>query len=346
MPEKVATIMDWKPTSWLGTLDAGLVGEASSRATERLRVNSLNTADEARRDLIFVCAETGAIVAMTYSAEDRPALLRAAVFLSSGEVLWVDPQPGSPLLRSARFERREREVPGRYDLRMSAQATWLNTGDEVVADEPVEGRRLPVVLDATLEPASLEVPLGDQAPQEARPARVVLVQGSGTLAVGSVIHRIRGLGWSSLEPADDAGRRIGCRARAVFQDGSALFAVDRRGDAGAGDVAAAIVINTQINRVPVHQFAIEGSGRGPAGKLQWTGGGRSPVDVTGEIRHFEQYLTVVRPTLDGSGWLAQSCTPFVFVRSGITGLGLVERESAVNSAHAPRAVEDELPDPY
>jgi hypothetical protein len=315
-------------------------------------VNSLNTAEnnpavrEARRDLIFVCAETGAIVAVTYSAAGRPELLTAAVFLSSGEVLWVDPEPSSALLRSARFERHEREIPGRYDLRMSAQATWLNTADEVVADEPVEGRRLPVVLDATLEPASLEVRLGDQAALQARPAGVVLVQGSGTLAVGSVIHRIRGFGWSSLEPADDAGRRIGCRARAVFQDGSALFAVDRRGDAGAGDVAAAIVVNTQINRVPVHHFGVEGSGRGPAGKLQWTGGGRSPVDVTGEIRHSEQYLTVVRPALDGSGWQARSCAPFVFVRSGITGLGLVEREAAVNSAHAPRAVKDELPDPY
>jgi hypothetical protein len=132
----------------------------------------------------------------------------------------------------------------------------------------------------------------------------------------------------------------------VFQDGSGLFATHGQAAGSADGFAAALVVNTQIRQVPVHQFAIENYGRRVPRTLAWTGGGRSPVDVTAEIRDAGQYLVYGQPAPAGNGGLSRACAPFVFVRSGITGLGLVEREVPVYSKHEPAEAAAVPPDPY
>ena len=128
----------------------------------------------------------------------------------------------------------------------------------------------------------------------------------------------------------------------MFQDGSALFAT-----AGSPhDDAAALVVNTRIRRVPVDQFVLQGRDGGPARKVLWKGADRSHASVTGEIRNVDQYVSLARPAPGGIGWLSWSATPFVFVRSGVTGLGLVEHESQASPAYAAPVAEEALPDPY
>lgn len=296
-----------------------------------------------RRDLIFMCADSGAVVTVTYSQAKRPALESAIVFLASGETLWVDPA-SSPAGRGTGLERRGSEDTAGHDLRMSAQATRLTGLNEIVIGEVAEGRHLPVGFDLSLEPASVETAIEDGVSQG--PTRLLIVQGSGSLAVGSVIFRVRGSGWSSSGQPGDGGDTAGSRARAVFQDGSALFATYGPAAGSASGNAAAVVVNTHIRPVAAREFVIQGRDRGPARKIRWASEGRSPQRVSGEIRNIDQYANSVQPASGGTGWLSRSTTPFVFVRSGVTGLGLVERVTEAASAHAAPAGGDSLPDPY
>jgi hypothetical protein len=309
-----------------------------------------------RRDLAFMCADSGSVVALTFTQERRPVLLRAVVFLSAGQTFWVDPASAAGTL-----EVRDESVAGRYDLRLSAQAALLTSASEIVSEEPVIDRRLPVTVDVTLEPVSLDLKPRGQDPGSAEPAHVVMVRVSGSLGVGSVIYPLHATGWSSSQDASAADDQADYRARAVFQDGSGLFATrgpdvaasggDTAGDGTAAGKAAAefaaLVVNTQISQVPVLEFSAQGRVRGPARKVQWAGGRRQLSNVTGEIRNAEsEHVTFVRPAASGDGWLAWSCAPVVFVRSGIPGLGLMERQAAVSSAHAPLDTRNRLPDPY
>jgi hypothetical protein len=297
-----------------------------------------------RRDLVFMCAHSGVVFTLDYAGAVRPFLLRGVVFLASGETLWVTPPP-APGGRTV-CERNGREDGRRYLLRVSAQAALLPGAAEIADGEPAAGRAVPVTIDVTLEPVSMEITLADRRPPAFAVAHVTMLRGTGSLAVGSVIYRLSGSGWASFEQPGDPGHAPRSRARAVFQDGSGLFATHRPG-AGPADVyAAALVVNTQIRQVPVHQFAIDSRGRRAPQMLSWTGGGRSPVDVTGEIRDVGQYLAHVPPARVGHAWPSWACAPFVFVRSGITGLGLAEYEGPVDSGHEAAETRAVLPDPY
>jgi hypothetical protein len=271
------------------------------------------------RDLVFLCADTGTVVAVTYTGDRRPTLARAVVFLTSGETFWVDGGAAGAALAV-----RDRGPGGRYDLRLSARAEPVTAPGHLVGDETAAaGPRVPVGIELAFEPASQQLTLEPGA-------RVMLLRGSGSLAVGSVIHRVEGSAWSAAGP----GGPVDYRARAVFQDGSALHVAA----ASPGPVAA-LVHNTQIRAVTVGDVTVRGAESGRLGRtVSWLGDGRSPARATAEIRDAEQQLTVV-----GAGPLSWSCAPFVFVRSGITGLGLVEQRTRHDATAEPAAG---LPDPF
>lgn len=293
------------------------------------------------RELAFLCADTGAVVAVSYLAGKRPTLTRAVVFLASGDILWIGGPfgGGSPEPLAVR----ERGTSGQYDLRLSARASLLS-GPATLADgEAVAGPRVPVGIELTLEPASRRLALGQGTPAA---VAVTLLRGGGSLAAGSVIHRVEGSGWSAAGPDGEPGGLAGSRARAVFQDGSALYVaggpvVD--GTGADGPVLAALVHNTRIRATRVRDFAMRPAGGGrPARTVSWAADGRSPAGASAEIRDLRQRVTVTCPDPAGTGGAAWSLAPFVFVRSGVTGLGLVEQRDRL----AAGAAAEELPDPF
>jgi hypothetical protein len=310
------------------------------------RVSDSSSDSAACRELVFMCADTGAVVSLGYTEGKRPALTWAVVFLSSGETLWIGggPDVGSRTTLAVR----DRGTAGQYDLRLSAQGALL-TGAAGLAGpadpaspEPLAGRRLPVGLELTVEPASALLALGQPAPAA---GHVTLVSGTGSLAVGSVIHRVAGSGWSAAGPGGGPGAAASCRAQAVFQDGSALYVA---GDTAAGDIPiAALVRNTQIRTASVRDFTVREAERGRPGRVvAWAADGRSPAGAAGQLRDPRQQVTVTRQDPAGQGWLSWSCAPFVFVRSGVTGLGLVERRARLATAVTVAEPVRELPDPF
>jgi hypothetical protein len=291
------------------------------------------------RELVFMCADTGAVVALAYPGGKRPALSRAVVFLASGDTLWIDgaPDDGSPGMLAVR----DRGSASQYDLRLSARAALLTGPGDLAGGDAVPGRRVPVGLELAFEPASQELALGAGTPET---GRVALVRGVGSLAVGSVIHRVIGSAWSSAGPGGGPGGLADCRARAVFQDGSALYVASGTGTAG---LVAALVRNTQIRATAVRDFTVRGAEHGRPGRtVSWAGDGRAPAGAAAEIRDPRQQVTVTHPDPAGLGRLSWSCTPFVFVRSGVTGLGLVERRVRLAAAVTAAELPGELPDPY
>ena len=86
-----------------------------------------------------MCADSGAVVALTCHQARRLEVDRAVVFLASGETAWISPQAG----RSIALERHGSQDGAGYDLRMSAQATLLTAVNEIVSDELPPGRPLP-----------------------------------------------------------------------------------------------------------------------------------------------------------------------------------------------------------
>lgn len=294
-----------------------------------------------RREFVFLCADTGAVAALTLTDEKRPALAQAVVFLASGDTLWVDGTADGGARPALTV--RDRGSGGRYDLRLSAQATLLTGPSFLVSGETAAAPRMPVGLELALEPASQQLALGSGIP----PAeRVILVGGAGSLAIGSVIHRLEGSAWSSTA-AGASGAPAGCRARAVFQDGSALYVASEADGQSADVPVAAFVRNTRIRPATVRDFTMRRPGRGQLGRtVSWAAGGRSPVGTAAEIRDVAQQLTVTRPDPAGSDWLSWSCAPFVFVRSGVTGLGVVEQRARSSAPVKAAAAADELPDPF
>ncbi|MFC0530020.1 hypothetical protein [Phytohabitans kaempferiae] len=281
----------------------------------------MTAAPEPRHELLFMCADTGAVVRLTGSGRAP----HVTVFLASGETLWG--------LAGARGSGLARVGDGRSELRVSATAALFTAPAHIVRDEPPAARPVPVNLAVTVEPSGVPVALPGRSPRTA-----AVVQATGSLGVGSVIYRVRGAGWASSLAAE-AGEPYGSRARAVFQDRSAAYLTD------GPDAAAALTRYTDLHSAPVDDFVVRGPERGPAHRLRCAVGGRSPAVVAGELRDTEQYLTVAEPAPDGAGWAWWSATPFVFVRSGVTGLGLVERTVRSASAQVPPAAEG-LPDPY
>lgn len=287
-----------------------------------------------------MCADTGAVVSLRYTEGKRPALTRAVIFLSSGETLWIggEPDGGSRMT----FAVRDRGTAGQYDLRLSAPGALLPGPADLAGAGSPAGRRLPVGLELTVEPASARLALGQPAPAA---GQVTLVTGSGSLAVGSVIHRVAGSGWSAAGPGGAPGATAGCRAQAVFQDGSALYVA---GDTAPGGVpVAALVRNTQIRTASVRDFTVREAERGQTGRaVAWSADGRSPAGATGQLRDPRQQVTVTREDPSGPGWLSWGCAPFVFVRSGVTGLGLVERQARLATVVTVAEPAEELPDPF
>jgi hypothetical protein len=314
-----------------------------------------------------------------FGAGPRATLIRAAVFLASGGTLLMDGASGGGTVSSLAV--REHGSGRQYDLRLSASAALLTGPADLVGGEPPAGRRVPVSVQLALEPASqrlaLEAAAGPGTPAGA--SYLTLLRGAGSLAAGSVIHSVQGTAWLTAEAdgaieaggtggssrpggvaeADGAdagpGGRAGCRARAVFQDGSALYVAREIGPAaaagpaaaGAGTVAA-LVHNTNLRATAIRDFTAPEPGRGRiGGPVSWAAAGRSSAGATAEIRDPQQQLTV-RPDPADPGGRSWSCAPFVFVRSGVTGLGLVERWDQRATAAATTADEaaDELPDPY
>jgi hypothetical protein len=311
---------------------------------ERVSDSSSDTA--ACRELVFMCADTGAVVSLGYTEGKRPALKRAVVFLSSGETLCIggEPDGGSRTTLAVR----DRGTAGQYDLRLSAPGALLPGPADLAgpadpaSPEPRPGQRLPVGLELTVEPASALLALGQPKPAA---GHVTLVRGTGSLAVGSVIHRVAGSGWSAARPDDGPGAPTGYRAQAVFQDGSALYVA---GDTGTGDVpVAALVTNTQIRPAPVRDFTVRDAERGRTGRaVSWAADSRSPAGATGQLKDLRQQVTVTRQDPAGPGWLSWGCAPFVFVRSGVTGLGLVERWTRLATTVAVAEPAQEPPDPF
>jgi hypothetical protein len=294
------------------------------------------------RELVFMCADTGTVVALTYTDEKRPVLAQAVVFLTSGDALWIDGAPDSGA--RAALAVRDRGPAGQYDLRLSAGAALLTGPGDLVSGEPAAGPRMPVGIELAFEPASRQLALGSGDPAA---GRVALVRGTGSLASGSVIRRIEGSAWSAAGPGGGPGALADCRARAVFQDGSALYVASGTGDADTGGPVSALVHNTRIRAAAVRDLTVRGAARGRPGRtVSWAGDGRSPAGAAAEIRDPEQQVTVTRPDPAGPGWLSWSCAPFVFVRSGVTGLGLVERRARLATAVAAADPADELPGPF
>jgi hypothetical protein len=294
------------------------------------------------RELVFMCADTGAVITLSFIDGKRTTLARAVVFLASGDTLWIDgtagPGTGSPLAVQ------ERSAGGQYDLRVSAQATLLSGPADPLSGEPAPGRPIPLGLDLSLESASQLLALG--------PAdQVSLLRGTGSLAADSVIRPVAGTGWLSAGPGGGPGGQAGGRARAVFQDGSALYVAGETGDGTGNDTAdgpvAALVRNAHIRPARVRDLTMREARHGQAGRtVSWATAGRSPAAASAEIRDSQQQLMVKRPDAGGLGWRSWRCAPYVFVRSGVTGLGLVERRDRLAAAAGAAEPSSELPNPY
>ena len=294
------------------------------------------------RDLVFMCADTGAVVAVSYPAEKRAALVRAVVFLASGDTLWFDGAHDGGT--RATLTAPDGGFAGRHALRLSAQARLLTGPGYLASGEIAAGPRVPVGLELDLEPASRQLALGSATPP---PGQVALVKCAGSLAVGSVVRRVVGAAWASAGPDGGPGGRADSRARAVFQDGSALYVATGAGQVADAGPVAALVHNSGIRAAGVRDFRVRGGERGQPGRgLSWAGDGRSPAGARAEIRDPRQQLIVTRPDPAGSGWLSWGCAPFVFVRSGVTGLGLVERRTRLATAVTAAEPAAELPDPF
>jgi hypothetical protein len=200
----------------------------------------------------------------------------------------------------------------------------------------------PVGLDVSLEAVSGALILDMPADG---PSSLTAVRVAGELTVGSVYHRISGLGWVVTGSASAWGNaEPGCRVAAVFQDRSAVLVLGPTFGAD-GAVAARRSFNAGLGAVPVHHLAVQDPDRTPLRVIRLALGGPDPADVYGEMRQREQFLEVVRPSGDNSQYLSWSAAPFVFVRSGITGLGLVDCQSRVPTPRRPTASPG-LPDPY
>ena len=295
------------------------------------------TTRQAGRELAFMCADTGAVITLSFIDGKRTGLGRAIVFFASGDTLWIDGPAGgggSPVTVQ------ERSASGQYHLRLSAPAARLTGPADLVAGEGAPGRPVPVSLELSLEPASQSLALGPAG-------QVSLLRGAGSLAAGSVIHSVAGTGWRSAGPGGGPGGPSGSRARAVFQDGSALYVTDGAGDASADGPVAALVRNTHIHATRIRDLVIRDVKRGQPGRaVSWAAGGRSPAGATAEIRDPGQQLIIRYPDPAGPGWRSWACAPYVFVRSGVTGLGVFERRDRLAAAVAAAESAPELPDPY
>lgn len=294
-------------------------------------------------ELVLFGEDTGTIVHLSYAAAPRPAVRRAVVFLSTGETLCIDPTSGpAPRLHAGRTDAR------RWRIHLSGTATLAESPVELGnADQPT-GRPVPLGLNIGIEGVD-DDPWAHPDDTPDHPAAAA-VRFSGSITAGSLIYADGGLGWAVSAPADRSS--AGCRLFGAFQDGTGLYAAGGGGLAGEPSSAVTLA-GSKSRHVPVHQLFVDRTRPGPV--LACTVGGAAPADVAGEVRHIEQrvdYDSIGLPDslnpLDSPGGarLSSSLFPFVLVRAGITGIGLVEHVAATDSLPTPAAPGDGLPDPY
>ena len=196
-------------------------------------------------------------------ASKAPRTESAIVFLASGETLWVN-AASSPAGRGTGLERRGSEDTAGYDLRLSAKATQLIGASEIVQRRGRRGQATARQFDLSLEPD-----VGRDSHRERGVTRADTAGDGPGLRLTR--RRQRDLPrpriWVvKLGLPDDDGAVAGSRARAVFQDGSALFAAHGLAAGWAPGGAAAVVVNTHIRQVAAREFIIQGLHRGRAGR--------------------------------------------------------------------------------
>ncbi|SOD72166.1 hypothetical protein SAMN05892883_1590 [Jatrophihabitans sp. GAS493] len=302
-------------------------------------------------DLVLMDDQSGAIIALTFSGGPRASLARIVVFIADGVTLWYDAD-----IAPARH---------RPDISWSVEGAtqhiklMAHTAEDLsCAEHRRDGDaevqfRVPLTADLTLEPNSQPVPrMGDSSENVLQGSRNYRVTGS--FAPGSVVYAISGQAW--IEPGDFGAstNQAGVRLQAAFQDGSAMLvacpdtADGSAGSNGAGGHtgAAALQAQTDIALLAVSALRTAGAERSAPQRMICQLRGRTDVTVLGGLRSPDQHLALVRPSEDGDGWVRRAFTPFDFVRSGVTGFGILEQVTQV-STREPVAVRDAgLPDPY
>ncbi|SNS13943.1 hypothetical protein [Actinomadura mexicana] len=291
-------------------------------------------------DWVFVCAHPGAVISVSVRGEGRTRAARVVAFLDSGQTLWSESGPGGG---RKDFDMVVAEAAGRSALRIAVGAREAGEPVELGGDaRPRRAGRIPLLLDVALAPLAPPARLGDATgggvAVTAQAHRL-----TGTLAVGSVIHRVSGQAWSSRSPFASTAVRAGSRVHAVFQDDSGLYAA--RTDAVAGGRLAALQLHNAMKRLDVPAIRVAGPERGvPWGVTCELG---TATVVTGAPRHSEgyQHVAFLRPDGGSDTWVRAGYTPFDFVRAGRTGLGLLEHVTRVPGPERPEPG-PRLPDPW
>lgn len=296
-----------------------------------------------RFGLIMMDDVSGAILTLAATRGARQfALDRVVVFLADGVTLWFDARFGSLA-----------QAP---ELSWSAEGSALrvrlsaHTADELGAVEHLSGQvescrfRVPLTVNLALEPTSRPV-----SPSRALSGESLAGSESyralGTFAAGSVLYPVSGQAWripDRLVTYHDAGHVC---LQASFQDGSALLAVRPNGCGGAPGEAA-LQLRAFTATAPVSAIVVDGAPRRPPRRMICQLDGRSAVTVVGAQRNVDQHLALVHSGGDRVRWVRQAFTPFDFVRSGVTGFGILEQIDSVSTPVALAGADNDLPDPY
>jgi len=291
---------------------------------------------------VVVCTEPGAVISVSVSGSGRSRKARAVVFTDSGQTLWFDSDGDG---RRQDFDLVVSELPGRTRLTLTVRAGTVSEPAEIGAPDVTRRvGQLPVILKATLVPLARPAVLDGAGPAESSVA-IRGYRATGSLALGSVTHDLRGQVWFSRTSLAEASR-AGTRIHAVFQDGSSLYAARTPTSASAAKLAA-VQVNDRISRTSVPSLRVVGESRQVPESVRCELGDASIRDVRGAPRHSEgyQHLAFLRPSGPHGVWFRVGYTPFDFVRGGTTGFGLLEHAVAVDGVTRPDP-EIELPDPW
>ncbi|TDB98200.1 hypothetical protein [Actinomadura sp. 7K534] len=292
------------------------------------------------RDWVFVCADPGAVISVSVRGEGRTRTARVVAFLDSGQSLCSETGPAGG---RHDFDLSSAEAAGRSALRIAVGAREAGEPLELGGTErPRRAGRIPLLLDVALAPLAPPARLGDATGG----GMAVTAQAhrlTGTLAVGSVIHRVSGQAWSSRSPFASTAVRAGSRVHAVFQDDSGLYAA--RTEAAADGRLAALQLHNAMKRLDVREIRVSGPERGVPWDVTCELG--AATVVTGAPRHSEgyQHVAFLRPGGGSDTWVRVGYTPFDFVRAGRTGFGLLEHVARVPGPERPEPAPG-LPDPW